>query len=73
MNVGEVLGLKNTLNQFHIAAPEFLRGRKKRDVAKSGEYLQPYVPYPPLCLMCGISDIEFGEKCVFLFFFFSAK
>lgn len=43
----------HTLNQFHVAAPEFLCGREKRDVAKSGEYLLPY--YAP-CIICGISE-----------------
>lgn len=28
---GPCLGKKHTLNQFHIAAPEFLRGRKKNE------------------------------------------
>lgn len=45
---------KNTLNQFHVAAPEFLRGREKRDVARSGEYLTAALCAS--CIICGISE-----------------
>lgn len=70
MTVGEVLQQKHSLNQFHIGASEFLCWKEKRDVAKSGEYLQAYAP----CIICGISEslcYSLG-KC-FLLFFFSAK
>lgn len=63
MNIGEVPRQTHThtQNQFHIAAPEFLRGRK--DVAKSGEYAQPYAP----CLICGTYACFWCSlgKCVF--------